>query len=106
RLVEPVLDRLPLHRVGAVPLGGEQLVHGGAQLARPLGEDAAEPGGLALDGGIVQPGQPGLVLPDLGEDRLQLPRLARVARPEVGAEDLLDRAVPPSARRYRATPEM
>ncbi len=94
RPLEILVDCLALDRVGAPVLGGAQALDVGPQGVGPLGKDAAEPGGLCLEGGLVHGGEARLVLANCGEHRLQPLDFAVLPRPEDCLDRPLDHPVP------------
>ena len=82
RLLQLLVDRFALDRIGAAVLGRAQPVDLGPERVGPLGEDAAEPRVCARSAASSSVGEPRLVLADRGQHRLQPLDFAVLARAE------------------------
>jgi len=92
RLVEFVLQPLALHRIGAAVLRLPELVNPRAQGPDPVRQQAAKPGGLALERFRVEGRDSGFLRVNLREDRGQSLGLPAVPGPEEFVHNSLDHA--------------
>jgi hypothetical protein len=99
--VELVLEALPLGRVGAVVLGGPDLILLAAHLAHHFLDPGAEPRGLRLDVLVGQIPEPRLVRVDLLDQGAELLHFALVTIADDRAHQLLQH---PAFSPSRATP--